>query len=75
MLSLSTRPIRLPRPKLSIEQRYGVRHLNRIRSGLGTGYAEAIERYRDERRMLQRRMTDPGEAPFVIQFNDRMANP
>lgn len=66
VLSLSTRPIRPPRPKLSIEQRYGVRHLNRIRNGLGTGYAEAIQRYRDERRMLQQRMTDPGEAPFVL---------
>lgn len=68
VLSLSTRPVRPPRLKLSIEQRYGVRHLNRIRRGLGTGYAEAIERYGVERRMLQRRMTDPGETPFVLDI-------
>jgi predicted patatin/cPLA2 family phospholipase len=68
VLSLSTRPIQPPSERLSLSQRYGGQHLNRIRSGLGTGYLEAVKAYRGERRMLQRRMTDPGEPPYVLDI-------
>lgn len=68
VLSLSTRPIEPPREKLSLSQRYGIRHLNGIREGLGTGYGRAIIRYRDQRAMLQRRMREPGEAPYVFDL-------
>ncbi|MDT0307008.1 patatin-like phospholipase family protein [Streptomyces sp. DSM 44917] len=68
VLSLSTRPIQPPAERLGLSQRYGVRHLNRIRPGLGDGYAEAAARYRGERRTLQRRMTEPGEAPYVLDL-------
>lgn len=68
VLSLSTRPIRPPVARMSLSQRYAGRHLNQLRPGLGTGYLRAIGRYRDERRMLQRRMTEPGEPPFVLDL-------
>ncbi|RKN07274.1 patatin-like phospholipase family protein [Streptomyces radicis] len=68
VLSLSTRPISPPSPKLTLSQRYAIRHLNRIREGLGTAYAAAIARYRTERRTLQRRMAEPGRAPFVLDL-------
>lgn len=68
VLSLSTRPIRPPRDGLSLSQRYAGRHLNQIRAGLGAGYLAAVQKYRDERRVLQRRMTDPGEAPYVLDL-------
>jgi predicted acylesterase/phospholipase RssA len=68
VLSLSTRPIRPPRERLSLFQLYGMRHLNNIKDGLGRGYQEAIRRYRTERRMLQQRMTEPGEAPYVFDL-------
>lgn len=68
VLSLSTRPLRPPADGLSLSQRYGVRHLDRIRPGLGSGYAEAVGRYADERRMLRRRMSDPGPAPHLLDL-------
>ncbi|MFF3854141.1 hypothetical protein [Micromonospora sp. NPDC002575] len=68
VLSLSTRPIRLPRSRVSLSQRYAARHLNAIRDGLGTGYLRAMRDYRVERRMLQRRMTEPGDAPYVLDL-------
>ena len=68
VLSLSTRPIGSLSAKLSLSQRYAVRHLNRLRDGLGTGYAAAAARYRDERRELVRRMTEPGDAPYVLDL-------
>ncbi|WP_078900747.1 patatin-like phospholipase family protein [Streptomyces sp. SBT349] len=68
VLSLSTRPIQPPRQKLSLSQRYAIRHLNRIRAGLGAAHGAAIARYRAERRTLQRRMAEPGEAPFVLDI-------
>lgn len=68
VLSLSTRPVRPPRERLSVAQRYAARHLDRIAAGLGRGYLAAIERYRDERRMLQRRMVEPGEAPYILDL-------
>lgn len=68
VLSLSTRPIRPPRPRYSVAQRYAAWHLNRIRGGLGTGYLEAVGHYRDERRALQRRMTEPGDPPYVLDL-------
>ncbi|MBB5828453.1 patatin-like phospholipase family protein [Micromonospora carbonacea] len=68
VLSLSTRPIRPPRDGVSLSQRYAARHLNAIRDGLGAGYLRAMRDYRVERRMLQRRMTEPGEAPYVLDL-------
>ncbi len=68
VLSLSTRPVAPPPQRLVLSQRYGVRHLNRIREGLGTGYARALVRYREERLTLQRRMTEPGAAPYVLDL-------
>ncbi|GAA2692597.1 hypothetical protein GCM10010400_67430 [Streptomyces aculeolatus] len=68
VLSLSTRPIQPPAQKLSVSQRWAIRHLDRIRDGLGRGYGEAITGYRDERTMLQRRMTEPGDAPYVLDI-------
>ncbi|MDT0445947.1 patatin-like phospholipase family protein [Streptomyces johnsoniae] len=69
VLSLSTRPISPPNDRLLLSQRYAIRHLNRIRPGLGAGYAAAIGRYRHERRALQRWMSAPGEeTPFVLDL-------
>jgi predicted patatin/cPLA2 family phospholipase len=68
VLSLSTRPIRPPRERKSLSQRYAARHLNRIKEGLGTGYLEAMRHYRDERRMLQQRMTEPGDPPYILDL-------
>ncbi|MEN3305766.1 MAG: hypothetical protein V7603_1968 [Micromonosporaceae bacterium] len=68
VLSLSTRPIRPPRERASVSQRYAARHLNRIKEGLGTGYLEAMRHYRTERRTLQQRMTEPGEPPYVLDL-------
>jgi predicted patatin/cPLA2 family phospholipase len=68
VLSLSTRPIRAPRDRFSMSQRYAARHLNRIKGGLGSGYLEAIRGYRAERRMLQRKMLDPGDSPYVLDL-------
>lgn len=68
VLSLSTRPIRPPRERLSLSQLYAGRHLNQLRPGLGSGYLDAMRNYRVERRMLQRRMTEPGESPYVLDL-------
>jgi predicted patatin/cPLA2 family phospholipase len=68
VLSLSTRPIRAPSERYTVSQYYAARHLNRIKDGLGTGYLQAIGRYRSERRMLQHRMTEPGEPPYVLDL-------
>lgn len=68
VLSLSTRPIRPPRERASLSQRYVGRHLNRIKEGLGTAYLTAMRSYRTERRMLQRRMIEPGEPPYVLDL-------
>jgi predicted patatin/cPLA2 family phospholipase len=68
VLSLSTRPIRPPSDRTSLSQRYARRHLNQIKDGLGTSYLAAVRAYRDERRVLQRRMTEPGEAPYVLDL-------
>lgn len=68
VLSLSTRPIRPPRERYSLSQRYAARHLNRIRDGLGDAYLTGIAGYRGERRRLQQRMRDPGEPPYVLDL-------
>ena len=68
VLSLSTRPIRPPAERRLPARRYVVRHLDRIRPGLGAAYDRAMIRYREERRMLQRRMLEPGEAPWVLDL-------
>lgn len=68
VLSLSTRPIRPPRERVTLSQRYAARHLNQLRAGLGTSYLNAIRHYRVERRMLQRRMTESGDQPYVLDL-------
>ncbi|KRV47444.1 patatin [Wenjunlia vitaminophila] len=68
VLSLSTRPVSPPPEQLTLSQRYGIRHLNKIHEGLGWGYRDAIVRYREERRTLQRRMTEPGDPPYVLDL-------
>jgi predicted patatin/cPLA2 family phospholipase len=68
VLSLSTRPIKPPPDRMSLSQRYAARHLNQIKSGLGTRYLEAIHGYRAERRMLQQRMVEPGDPPHVLDL-------
>lgn len=68
VLSLSTLPILPPRERMSLPNRYGVWHLNRIRRGLGTAYLRASRGYPAERRMLQERMTVPGDPPYVLDL-------
>lgn len=68
VLSLSTRPIRPPRDRSSLTQRYAARHLDRIRTGLGRQYLAAVSGYRAERRMLQHRMVTPGESPHLLDL-------
>ncbi|HZG03958.1 MAG TPA: patatin-like phospholipase family protein [Streptomyces sp.] len=68
VLSLSTRPIQPPREGLSLSQQYGIRHLNRIKDGLGTAYGKAVIRYREQRLTLQRRMREPGGSPYVFDL-------
>lgn len=67
VLSLSTRPIGPPSGGALISA-YAGRHLNRIRNGLGTRFVAAHRDYRRERIMLQRRMAEPGEAPYVLDL-------
>lgn len=68
VMSLSTRPIQPPPERVSLSQRYAGRHLNQISAGLGTSYLEAMRGYRIERRALQRRMTQPGDPPYVLDL-------
>lgn len=68
VLSLSTYPIRPPNERTSLSNAYASWHLNRIKDGLGSRFLEARRNYRDERRMLQRWMAEPGEAPYVLDL-------
>jgi predicted patatin/cPLA2 family phospholipase len=68
VLSLSTRPVRPPRGRFSVTQRYAARHLDRIRAGLGRGYLAAIHGYRSERQLLQHRMVEPGDPPYLLDL-------
>src|SRR5256885_5317212 len=68
VLSLSTRPILPPRERASFSNTYASWHLNRIKDGLGARFLAARRDYRDERLMLQRRMVEPGEAPYVLDL-------
>ncbi|MFI6346727.1 patatin-like phospholipase family protein [Streptomyces sp. NPDC050560] len=68
VLSLSTKPIAPPPARITVAQRYAIRHLDRVRPGLGAGYRDGLVRYRDERRTLQHRMIHPGRAPYVLDL-------
>ncbi|GAA2267287.1 patatin family protein [Glycomyces scopariae] len=68
VLSLSTKPIKPPPTRLSPGRRYSVAYLERLRKGLGRGYADSQFRYREQRRLLQRWMTDPGDGPQVLDL-------
>lgn len=66
VLSLSTRPIRPPRSRLTLAQRYAAQRLDRLRRGLGAGYLDALARYRTDRRALQSWMNEPPERPPYV---------
>jgi predicted patatin/cPLA2 family phospholipase len=68
VLSLSTKPIREPSRRNNPSHYLAYRHLERLRTGLGAGYLRAIRAYRDERRELQARMTEPGDPPHVLDI-------
>jgi predicted patatin/cPLA2 family phospholipase len=68
VLSLSTRPIRLQKSQLLLSEECASRYLDNIRLGLGRGYRQARRSYRSERSMLQRRMVEPGERPYVLDL-------
>lgn len=53
VLSLSTRPSRAPRTRLTPAQYVAGRHLERLRTGLGTGYLTEIRDYRRQRTQLR----------------------
>ncbi|WP_198587261.1 patatin-like phospholipase family protein [Glycomyces xiaoerkulensis] len=68
VLSLSTKPLRRPPTGPSAGRRLSAAYMERIRAGLGRGYLESLERYRHQRRRLQERMLEPGEAPYVLDL-------
>ncbi|GLZ76976.1 hypothetical protein Afil01_17830 [Actinorhabdospora filicis] len=68
VLSLSTRPIQPPRPRLNLMHWLTHRHLEKLQKGLGSGYLDAVRRYRVDRVRLQQRMREPGEAPYVLDL-------
>ncbi|MEV4757570.1 patatin-like phospholipase family protein [Micromonospora sp. NPDC049559] len=68
VLSLSTRPIQPPRMRFGPMHYFTYWHLERLQRGLGSGYLAAVRRYRTDRRRLQARMREPGEAPYVLDL-------
>ncbi|GAA1685403.1 hypothetical protein GCM10009830_36110 [Glycomyces endophyticus] len=68
VLSLSTKPIKPPPPRLTPGRRYSVAYLERLRRGLGKAYAVSQARYREQRRRLQRWMIAPGDGVQVLDL-------
>jgi predicted patatin/cPLA2 family phospholipase len=67
VLSLSTKPMRAPKGP-SPGRRLSAFYMDRLRTGLGRGYLESLDRYRDQRRELQEWMTEPGEGPYILDL-------
>lgn len=69
VLSLSTRPIRPPRRRITAAQYVAARYLERLQPTLGAGYLREIRDYRAQRRELQARMRIPGKPPYVLDIS------
>jgi predicted patatin/cPLA2 family phospholipase len=69
ILSLSTRPMQpSSRRRISAAQWYAVRHLERIRRGLGTAYLSAVRTYAHDLVELHAARTRPMQAPWILDL-------
>jgi predicted patatin/cPLA2 family phospholipase len=69
ILSLSTRPIGPLKTKLSLTNRIVVRHLERMRTGLGEGFAASMMQYMTEDKpFLVRSRLNPIPTPAVLDL-------
>lgn len=68
VLSLSTRPMGTGRRKVTLFNRFVASRLNRLRTGLGTGYLEAVAAYRQARRMVEGERMNPKPGPYVLDL-------
>lgn len=68
VLSLSTRPIRPPRRRITAAQFVAARYLERLQPRLGAGYLREMRDYRDQRQELRTRMRIPGPPPYVLDL-------
>lgn len=69
ILSLSTRPMRPTGGGLSLLHRFTYLHLERMRTGLGSGYLTAIrQKHRDQDWLRRMRTTPAAGAPYVLDL-------
>ncbi|MGH4019859.1 MAG: patatin-like phospholipase family protein [Pseudonocardiaceae bacterium] len=69
ILSLSTRPIGPPRTKISFTNRLAARNLERMRSGLGRAYIDAVREYLNkDKPYLAHNRLHPDKDPSVLDL-------
>jgi predicted patatin/cPLA2 family phospholipase len=69
VLSLSTHPMGVVHRETSLLNRYTRRSLNKMRSGLGDAYAEALEvKYADLESLAAKRFQDAGSEPSIFDI-------
>lgn len=72
VLTLSTRPHGLGRSTLALHQKVLIRHLDRLRQGLGERYRAVVLEYFSGREWLSRKSLatsrSPGDPPFVFNI-------
>jgi predicted patatin/cPLA2 family phospholipase len=76
ILSLSTHPMGVTHESMSLLKRYTRTNLNRMHSGLGDAYVEALrEKYADQKMLAATRLHDPGDGPSILDLSPLPGTP